>query len=366
MIHPDSRKIEWIEHVASLYPKVDKTLIEKTIRAFSLLESLVKSGCPFVFKGGTACMLHLNSSKRLSIDIDVICPPGTDISQYIEKFSGDYGFTEIELVNRLSAFNVPKTHAKYFYKVSYVTNKYTENILLDVLFEDIHYGQIVQLPIQSPFLKAEGNSSFVNVPSSADILGDKLTAFAPHTTGVPFYKEKRDCSLEIIKQMFDIASLFDIVNDFGQTISTFNKFAKVELGYRDMSNVNPNDILDDAIATAQCVSLRGIVNPGEFMLLQSGIKKIDNMILSSRYKIEEATTDAAKAAYIAAAVKYNITDIKRYADSSLDYMKTATMTCLNSKLNKLKRSNPEAFFYWKMADEIISQINKCNCYEYQI
>lgn len=67
MIHPDSRTIGWMKQVASENKFSDLVLIEKSIRAFSLLESLVLSGCPFVFKGGTALMLHLDSAKRLSI-----------------------------------------------------------------------------------------------------------------------------------------------------------------------------------------------------------------------------------------------------------------------------------------------------------
>jgi len=87
MIHPDSRSLSWIQEVADKYRFKEVQLIEKTIRAFSLLEALVRSGCPFVFKGGTSLMLHLNSSKRLSIDIDIICPPGTDIDRYLGMYS---------------------------------------------------------------------------------------------------------------------------------------------------------------------------------------------------------------------------------------------------------------------------------------
>ena len=83
MILAESRNIEWIQKIKLKYPTLDTQLIEKTIRAFSLLEALARSGCPFVFKGGTSCMLHLNSERRLSIDIDIICPPGTDISHYL-------------------------------------------------------------------------------------------------------------------------------------------------------------------------------------------------------------------------------------------------------------------------------------------
>ena len=58
----------------------DKNLIEKVIRAFTLLDMLARSGCPFHFKGGSCLMLLLReSAHRLSIDIDVMCPPGTNI-----------------------------------------------------------------------------------------------------------------------------------------------------------------------------------------------------------------------------------------------------------------------------------------------
>lgn len=76
------------------YP--DKNLIEKVIRAFSLVELLVESGCPFVWKGGTSLMLILGQQlHRLSIDVDIICPPGTDITKYLEKYE-DYGFVSKE------------------------------------------------------------------------------------------------------------------------------------------------------------------------------------------------------------------------------------------------------------------------------
>lgn len=58
MIDPQSRSLEWIEQASGLIPNIaDTALVEKAIRALSLLESLVRSGCPFVFKGGPALML---------------------------------------------------------------------------------------------------------------------------------------------------------------------------------------------------------------------------------------------------------------------------------------------------------------------
>ena len=74
MISQKEISIDWINKVSKENRNADKILVEKVIRALLLLEGLVKEKLPFVFKGGTALMLHLNSTKRLSIDIDIILP----------------------------------------------------------------------------------------------------------------------------------------------------------------------------------------------------------------------------------------------------------------------------------------------------
>ena len=166
MINPRSRSLEWITEVAQKMGVRDKALMEKTIRAFSLLEALARSGCPFLFKGGSSLMLHLNTSKRLSIDIDIICPPGTVIEDYLGKYAEEYGFGKVELVERISRTDVPKKHAKFYYEVSYPGNGGQDKILLDVLFEETHYSKVVSLPIQSPLLLTEEPLVMVNLPSS--------------------------------------------------------------------------------------------------------------------------------------------------------------------------------------------------------
>ena len=95
MIDPKSRSKEWILESCGKNKVNDPTLMEKTIRAFSLLEALAKSGCPFLFKGGSALMLQLACTQRLSVDIDIVCPPGTDVISYLEPYAEEYGFGEI-------------------------------------------------------------------------------------------------------------------------------------------------------------------------------------------------------------------------------------------------------------------------------
>lgn len=87
MIRQECYSREWIQKISTELRYPDVNLIEKVIRAFSLVELLSSSGCPFIWKGGTALMLLLSGTRhRLSIDVDVICPPGTEIEKYLKDF----------------------------------------------------------------------------------------------------------------------------------------------------------------------------------------------------------------------------------------------------------------------------------------
>ncbi len=347
MIHPESRTLSWIEQAAKDNKVKDIALVEKTIRAFSLLEALVRSGCPFLFKGGSSLMLHLDTGKRLSIDIDIICPPGTRIEDYLEKYSEEYGFGEVKLVERISRTDIPKQHAKFFYQVAYPTGGHQDKILLDVLFEEIHYSDVVEFPIQSRLLKTYGEPVMVKLPSKEDLLGDKLTAFAPHTTGIPFFKGEKNCSMEISKQLFDIASLFDIITDLSVTSGTFKKFAMVELQYRGLETDTIQTVLDDIYNTAMCIVLRGQNNPEEFQLLQDGIKRVRGFIHSEVYSLESAITNASKAAYLSKLISRGLNEVKHYTPAEVSLLADAMIQSpLSTKLNKLKKTNTEAFFYW--------------------
>jgi predicted nucleotidyltransferase component of viral defense system len=72
MINQSELSAEWLNKISKQHRNADKILVEKVIRALLLLEGLAEKNLPFIFKGGTALMLHFNSAKRLSIDIDII------------------------------------------------------------------------------------------------------------------------------------------------------------------------------------------------------------------------------------------------------------------------------------------------------
>ena len=94
----------------------------------------------------------------------------------------------------------------------------------------------------------------VQCPSLADMLGDKLTAFAPHTTGIPFFKHEDPFFMEIMKQMYDIASLLDATEDLTWTAETYRRLGALEMEYRRMEGRDIRSVAEDTIATALCIS----------------------------------------------------------------------------------------------------------------
>ena len=352
MINQKEISIEWINQVSTANKNADKILVEKVIRALILLEGLVKQNLNFVFKGGTALMLHFNSAKRLSIDIDIILPKeNIGLNAILDSLVIEQGFLRKELQHRNTNSKITKEHFKFYYTPLHKSNKTEDYILLDILFEKPDYKKIIQLPIQSAFVPIIDNPLLVNLPCLEDILGDKLTAFAPNTTGIPYFKSGNSMSMEIIKQLYDIGNLFDKVIDLNIIKDTFYQFAKTELSYRNINDCNEQNVIEDIYQTSLCIASRGINGVGNFEELQLGIQRIRAYIFSESYHIEKAITQASKTAYLITLIKYEKTEIEKY-DSKIQMKDWLIDEPMNSKLNKLKKSNPEAFFYWFKIYEI--------------
>lgn len=346
MIDREQITLEWIQKVSKENRKADKILVEKVVRALLLLEGLVKEKLTFVFKGGTALMLHFESTKRLSIDIDIIIADKPEnLDTILENVMKEQGFQKKEEQQRKTNNKIEKAHYKFFYEPLHKTGKNEEYVLLDILFEEVHYEKIVQLNIESSFVPIKGEALKVLIPSIEDITGDKLTAFAPNTTGIPYYKGENSMSMEIVKQLYDVGNLVDNITDLEITKTTFKKFAQTELLYRQLKNLTEQDVLDDIYQTALCIVTRGTDGKGDFEELLMGVTRIRNFIFSENYNFDKAITHASKVAYLATLIKQNTKGIEKY-DNPLQMIDWQMMQPFNTKLNKLKKSNPESFFYW--------------------
>ncbi len=292
-------------------------------------------------------MLIFKEPHRLSIDIDIILPSDSlNLDATLQQIAMSKGFSRIEEQSRKSGI-VPKAHYKFFY-TSAVENK-ESYILLDILFEQIPYNRIIELPITNIFLATEGEDRTVRVPDANNLLADKLTAFAPRTVGVPYRKGNSECGMEIMKQLYDIGALFDKADDMVSISAVYRTIAEQEASYRE-ERFSVDDILHDAMDHALSICFRKSQNNVEYQVLERGIKQVSSHIFSEPFHIEEAILSAAKVYYLVSQIETDGITIEKYSSRKLERMRNWLFTDYEyTKLNKLKKSNPEAFFYLYLA-----------------
>lgn len=344
--HPD-----WIYEVKGrLGKKYDPKLIEKVIYALVFLEQLKLNGLDFIFKGGTALLLATKEPKRFSIDIDIITEQTQiEIEIILEKISKETVFTHWkDDNNRKHTPDAPIGHFKMYYKSN--VDGSIEPILLDILYTPNPYPELMEIPIAHTWIQITGEITTVQMPTFDAILGDKLTAFAPKTTGILYTKNR---PVEIIKQLFDIAFLMDNIIDLKMVQNSYNKVAKEEIKFRKLE-LSATHVLEDTQEVCYVLSTRDTKSE-EFKHLQLGVSNFTNFTIT-RFNIEEAITAAAKVAYLAEVLKNNkIRSVERFKNP-MEVKEWLIEDQQYNKLNKLKKSNPEAFFYWYKALNISNKL----------
>jgi len=353
MILQGSFETSWIQKISKAVGKRgDPKLVEKIIYAFALLEQLKLSGLDMVFKGGTSVFLMSDPPNRFSIDVDII------VSEVPEKLPAIFDnvmksglFIRWQEDNdRKMAANAPVSHYKFFYKSIAGSHFGDEPILLDVLFTSTHvYKKTNPIPLKHSWLLTSEPYEMITVPSFESLTGDKLTAFAPNTTGILYTKNR---PVEIIKQLFDIAFLFDRASDFSEIRESFLNVVAEEIKYRNLA-ISHLEVLQDAFYSAFLITQRDLTSTN-FNFLQKGITNIINFIIAT-FRVEEAIVCSSKVAYLSQIIRQNITtDVARF--KSPEELTAITIEQKEfSKLNRLKKTLPEAFFYWYHAINLFVQ-----------
>lgn len=283
------------EHIRMLRTKYNKDpgLLERVLYAFGLLEAIARVDMPFIFKGGSCLMLMTGEPRRLSTDIDIIVEPGVDVDRYIMEAAKIFPFKTYEESKRVGKNQIEKRHFKFVYDSPLLNREFY--VLLDVVFMQSPYEITIKKGIENPMLLNEGVPIMVTTPSADCVLGDKLTAFAPHTTGVPFGINKE---VDIIKQLYDIATLTEMISDQNAIKKTYDKTVKEELEYRGM-NISGEDVLKDTIRAAACIIGKGSIDKEEYPLYLRGIQGLYSHVMDCRYSGEIAAYQACKVMYLA-------------------------------------------------------------------
>jgi hypothetical protein len=361
MIDITSLSAEWIAEKRNKYSK-DPNLMESMIYALYLLERLKVSGLKFCFKGGTSLLLLMPNPRRFSVDIDIVISPQTDriqLEALLAKVIETSTCIRLELDGKRSyQGNTPKAHYRFIYNSNFpnrnlqgeIVSNPEREIMLDILFAENHYPVLIEKMLDTEWLKQDTPPVTLTVPDVNSIAGDKLTAFAPNTTGILYGTDKEK---EIIKQLFDIGCLFNVLTDIEVFKKSFLALVEKEIHYRAERKIEtPQQVLHDIIDTALLIARKDVLKnedeKAKFNEISTGINQFRHFVFTGKFEILEVQVAAAKAAYLATVILTDYKEKLRIFDSKIpltDYMIThPDYNFLNKRLKFVAQG--EALFYW--------------------
>ena len=374
MIDKVSLSGAWLEEKRKQYKK-DPGIIESMIHALYLLDRLTLTGLDFIFKGGTSLVLLMDKPLRFSVDIDIIINPAITrevLESHLTKIAASSEFIRMELDERRSyKEDIPKAHYKFIYlsnvstrtKDGAVVANPEREILLDVLFAENPYPVLIEREIKTDWVTMTGDPLTVKMPDVNSIAGDKLVAFAPCTTGVPYGLEKEK---EIVKQLFDVGNLFHLIEDMAVFRTSYHTSAESEIKYRPERNIpSVQAILQDTIDTAKLIARREF-HPADdedsktkYAEISKGINQFGHFVFEGYFRIDHAQVASAKAAYLAALLltenntKPEIFSAELAAGEGL--VAHPEYNFLNKRLKFVAEG--EALFYWRRIIKLLHPDN---------
>lgn len=254
-------------------------------------------------------MLLLNTFNRFSVDIDILMKPKEQDGICNDVFSlKDYKFINIEEDKR-KPIDIVKRHFKFYFKSIYEPNDEKENpyILLDIVFDEMEYVGLTKHKINSHFVETDNPYLEVNIPSIDEMLGDKLTAFAPKTIGILYTRPNqiRSKHVEIIKQLYDVAKLFDNMNDISLVKEIYIKVANVQIKNRNLS-LNYDDTLKDSIEACKLIITQNRKeNDNEnYAILKKGYEGFKHYTVND-FRFQELITNAVKVYILSISILYD-------------------------------------------------------------
>jgi hypothetical protein len=354
---------DWLKRQSKTMGGCAPQILERCVHALTLLGHLQESGLPFVFRGGTCILLHLPEIHRLSIDIDIICAvTGKELESVLEAVGKRPPFTRHEESVRDGDRLPRRRHFKFFYPSALNVNEFAPpSVMLDVVEETDVIHKLESKPITTGFLEAESEIQ-VQLPTVDSLLADKLTAFAPTTTGVPLRTKAGTPGdvVQVVKQLFDVGMLFDHATNGTDVLETYSRAQAQEANYR--GGIHSREAtLDDTIAHCIAASpLKPKVQNTfpEHALLRDGYLGMRGH-LTRKFTEQDFRTMAARTAFLAAQLQTgSVIDFEsvRYAGTKeqIDALRAGSFNNTTwDWADGLRQVNPEAYHYWLAAARLL-------------
>lgn len=232
-----------------------------------------------------------------------------------------------------------------------------------MLFEKHGYPAVISTPIVNEWIKTDDAPLLVSIPTVDSIAGDKITAYAPNTTGIKYRIEYSDGGvmekqMEVMKQLFDIGILFDRLSNLDHFKQSFIRISQKEIAYRSELTITQNDVLNDIIDTSLMIASLGkfFDSNNNYGHIKTGLSQLKSYIYQGSFRSDEAILASAKAAYLATIILKNYDgEIKRWQTG--DNIKNYFIEPVAYQfLNKRKNIPGAPLFYWHHSLKLLGKI----------
>lgn len=161
-----------------------------------------------------------------------------------------------------------------------------------------------------------------------------------------FFKGEDEFFMEIMKQLYDVSSIIDRVDDLTEVRNTYSQLVPIELGYRKLNRLTEADVLMDTYDCAMNICLRGALDKKEYGYYAKGARSVNSFIIPENYNADIAIRDAAKVAYLVRLIQTGNNHVKHYKHEMDEELADALIQNRQlNKLNSIKKISLEAFFY---------------------
>jgi len=353
----------WADQERRKLGNCDPGLLEKCVRALTLLGHLAESGLPFMFKGGTSILLHLPDIRRLSIDIDIVSPASNEeLDRVVAKIGKTAPFIHSEeSIRDTASGREPLPHRRHFQ--FFFDNEHSRTgrdyVLLDVVQEEHCPHDTVTLPLRTSFLVPD-REIMVKLPTIESLLGDKLTAFAPTTTGVRLRKQGGEVGevMQVAKQLFDVGVLFDHATDFAGVARAYDGVQAQESGYRENLHSRDASLADTLNACLGVTGAKVKTAPTTLFpdtpLLLDGFRRLTGHLTQRPPDDNALRRMAARAGALATHLRSGrpldfAADRYTQSEAQVAALRAASLAGTeHAWLDRIKDANAEAYHYWHL------------------
>jgi hypothetical protein len=174
------------------------------------------------------------------------------------------------------------------------------------------------------------------------ILPDSLSAegLKSVSTGILYTKDRP--VEEIVKQLFNVGCPYNLVDNLTESQTAFHTVVVEELKYRGLT-ISVLEVLDDTFPAALAICDLKLRDPN-FQHLVKGIHHIKPHIIYC-FVLKDATVSAAKVMFLSTLLRQGLKDTPPGFGAAKDVINWLIPTSCYNRLNKLEKTNPEAFFY---------------------